>query len=91
MVGYYKEGFLIQIIIYALLWLVSEYTGMLVCVIMFGVITALLILSLLTELVQRSKVPSAYFKWMALSALAPLIVAIGFSMIFGGNFDWLRE
>ena len=91
MAEYYKEGFLIQVILYAIIWLVSEYAGMLVCVIMFGVLTGLLILSLLTELVQRSKVPASYFKWMALSALAPLVVAVGFSMIYGGNFDWLRE
>ena len=91
MADYYKEGFLAQVILYSLVWLISEYTGMLICVIMFAVITALLLLSLLTELVQRSKVPKSYFMWMALSAIAPLIVAIGFSMIYDGNFDCLME
>ena len=88
MISYYKEGFLIQLIFYSVIWLVDEYTGLLLCVIMAGVIAALLVFALITELVQKSKVPKSYFYWMFLSALAPALVAVSFSLLYNGNFDW---
>ncbi len=58
---------------------------------MGAVIFSLLGFSLLVEQVQKSKVPKSFYKWMLLSALAPIIVAIGFSVIYVGNFDWIQE
>jgi len=89
MTDYYKEGFLIQLILYSLVWLVNDYIGLLLCVLMAAIIGGLLIFAYLAELVQKSKVPKAYFRWMLVSALAPAIVAIGFTALNGGDFDFL--
>ena len=89
MINYYKEGFLIQVIFYSGVWLISEYTGLLLCLLMSACIGSLLIFALVAELVQKSKVPKAYYKWMLLSSIAPAFVAIAFSLLYGGNFDWL--
>jgi len=90
MAEYYKEGFLIQLILYSLVWIVSEYTGLLVCVIMAGVLLVIWVFAIIIEMVEKSKVPSAYFRWLFLSALAPALVAVAFSIMFEGNFNWVE-
>ena len=89
--SYYKEGFLVQLILYAAFWAVDEYIGFLICAIMAIVIVGLLLFSLVVELVQKSKVPKSFFYWMGLSALAPILVAVGFTLLFKGDFSWLKE
>ena len=89
--SYYKEGFLIQLIFYAAFWALDEYTGFLICTIMAIVIGGLFLFSLVVELVQKSKVPRSFFYWMGLSALAPILVAVGFTLLFKGDFSWLKE
>jgi len=83
MSDYYKEGFLIQIILYALLWLSNDYIGLLLCLIMTAIVSGLLVFALMAEWIQRSKVPRSYFKWMFVSALAPMLVMIAFITIYG--------
>lgn len=85
----YKEGFLIQVIFYSIIWFISEYIGLLLCVVMTGVIGALLIFALILELVDKSEVPASYFCWMGLSCIAPLVVGLGFSFLYGGVFEWM--
>jgi len=87
---YYKEGFLVQLILYSLAWVVSEYVGFLICVIMSGVLGAIWIFALVVEMVEKSKVPRSYFRWVFLSALAPALVLILFSLLFEGDFNWLE-
>jgi len=87
----YRIGFLIQIILYALLWFISEYTAFLICIIMTGICGGVLLFASIAELIERSKVPKSYFKWMVTLFLAPLLVLITFTVIYGGNFDWLKE
>jgi hypothetical protein len=88
---YYKEGFLLQLIFYAGFWAVDEYAGLLICTIMAIVIGGLFLFSLVVELVQKSKVPKGFFYWMGLSALAPIIIAVGFTLLFQGDFNWLKD
>ncbi|NNK89069.1 MAG: hypothetical protein HKO89_00535 [Saprospiraceae bacterium] len=85
----YIEGILLQIIFYSIIWLISEYVGLLLCLIMGFVIGALLAFAWMVEFIEKSKVPSSYYKWMLISSLVPLIVALFFSLVYKGNFDWL--
>ena len=88
---YYREGFLVQLIFYSMIWVMDEYTGLLLCMIMAVVIGGLLAFAFIVELVQKSKVPKAYYYWMALSTLAPIIVGIGFSLLWGVEAPWMKE
>ncbi len=91
MTTYYKEAFLIQVIFYSLIWLMSEYTGFLLCTIMSVIIGALLLFAYIIELVQKSQVPKSYFRFMLMASLAPLVVLLLFSVLYGGQFDWIRS
>jgi len=61
------------------------------CLIMVFIVGGLLIFAIIAELIEKSKVPKSYFKWMILSAIAPALVVIFFSVLFEGNFDWIDQ
>jgi hypothetical protein len=87
----YLQGFLLQVLIYAALWVYSDYLGLLIGIIMSAIIAGLLIFSSIVELIEKSKVPRSFFKWMFISLLAPLIVMGLFGLIYEFQFDWLNE
>ncbi len=85
------EIFLFQLIIFSLIYLVDSYVGFLVCLILGVIAFALLILSLIFELVDRSKVPKSYYYFMLNTVLACFLVLIVFSVFMTGSFDWINE
>ena len=82
------ELFLLQIVGYAILWLISDYTATLVTIILPIIFFSLLLLACLSELVQKSKVPRQYYYFMLVSILAPILTAAIFVLIIGVDFDW---
>jgi len=81
---------LVQIIIYCLMWLTNPYLATLMTAIFVPIFSMLLIISLISELLERSKVPKWYFKIMFLSVLIPLIVGLFFFRANDGFFDWMQ-
>ena len=84
------EIFLIQVVLYAILWLVSDYTATLLTIVLPLIFFCLLMLALLSELVQRSKISSWYYWFMGISIIAPIITATIFVFILGVDFDWTK-
>ncbi|MGA0285296.1 MAG: hypothetical protein ACO3M5_11335 [Saprospiraceae bacterium] len=87
----YRDGFLIQIIIYTLLWLYDDYMGLVISLIMAAILIGLLVFAFIIELIEKSKVPKSFFIWMLLSAFPPIIVSILFTLFSGGEFTWLDQ
>jgi len=81
---------LAQMIIYCLLWLSNPYLATLLTAIIVPIFTMLLIISLIAEYLDRSKVPKSYFKIMFLSILIPLFVGLFFYKANDGLFDWMQ-
>jgi len=78
------EIFLIQSALYLGLWLYDEYTGLLCSVIFAGIFLAILLVSLIVEKIEPSKVPKSYFYGMLVSVLAPILVSAFYILIMGG-------
>jgi hypothetical protein len=70
------EIFLIELVVWSALWLTNEYIAALLTIIISVIVCAILILSFISEWIEKSKVPRSYFSIMALSVLASL-VAVG--------------
>ncbi|MBK9337579.1 MAG: hypothetical protein IPM98_13860 [Lewinellaceae bacterium] len=62
----------------------------LLTLIIAAIVLAVLVIALLAEVIERSKVPRWYFWLMALSVLAPLVSALLYAAIFGGQFAFLE-
>jgi len=85
------EVFLIQLIFYISLWLWNDYTATLVSAIFGTICLFILIISLITEWIEPSKVPRWYFGMMVASILAPIIAAVIFIGFVYGQPDWLTQ
>ena len=83
------EVFLLEIVVYLILWFVNDYLAVVLSIIFAGVLLVALLLALASELIERSKVPRRYFTIMVLSILAPILVAMVFLAIQGPP-DWLQ-
>jgi len=82
---------LLQVLFYAALWLMSDYTATLLTLVFPVIFLFLLIIALAAEVIdKRSKTPRWYFKFMIISIIAPIITAIVFVMALGANFDWTK-
>lgn len=72
---------LIQLIFYIGLHLMDEYIGFL-CSLVIGVIAlAIYLVSLITEMVERSKVPGWYYKLMLITTITPILVLLVFKFV----------
>lgn len=69
------EVFLLQMVGWLGLWLFSDYVAGLLTIIVGAIVSAVLLIALISEAIERSKVPKSYFYVMALSLLAMLVAA----------------
>lgn len=65
------------------MWFIDDYFAILISVILTTILFATLIISLITELIEKSRVPRSYFTWMIVSTIIPLIVAAFFVLVLG--------
>lgn len=71
------------------MWLLNDYVATLLTLCIGAVVLAVLIVALLAELVERSKVPRLYFYIMGVSLLAILTAAMIYVLILGGQLEFL--
>lgn len=82
---------LIQVIFYSIIFLLDTYIGFMLALIAIVISGAILIISLITELVERSKVPKSYFVFMGISILCPLIVMGLFVAFYPDALGWMDQ
>ena len=73
----------IQLILYVGLWLWSDYIASLVSMIFVPSFLALLIIALISELIERSKVPRKYYYFMISTVVIPIVVALLMKLLLG--------
>ncbi len=84
------EIFLLEVAIWLGLWLLSDYMAALLTLIISAIVFAVLAIALVSEAIERSKVPRWYFWVMGLSVVAPVAAALLYLLIFGGEFSFLK-
>lgn len=84
------EVFLIEMVIYLLLWLFNDYLASLLSIIFGTICLLILLISLIVEAIERSKVPRWYYYFLAMSVLAPIGAALIYLFISGG-VDWMKQ
>ncbi|MBV6439887.1 MAG: hypothetical protein DYG98_14600 [Haliscomenobacteraceae bacterium CHB4] len=81
------EIFLLEIVVWLGIWLFNDYLATLLTLIIGAIVLAVLLIALIAEAIERSKVPRKYFYIMVLSIAAPIVAAALYLSIFGGlNF-----
>jgi hypothetical protein len=73
------------------LWLVSDYLASLLTLVLGAIVSAILLIALISEAIERSKVPRRYFQIMAVS-LAAIVIAAGIYLtLLGGHLSFLKK
>lgn len=82
------EIFLLQTIIWLGLWLISDYVAALLTLIIGAIVSAVLVIALVSEAIERTKVPRRYFHIMGVSILSIVLAAFAYVTILGGNLNF---
>ena len=85
------ELILIQFIIYMGLFFMSSYIGLLICLVMAPIFFFVLIISLLAEIFDRSKVSRSYYTFMLSGVIVPIVVLMIGLSLDPHALDWLNE
>jgi len=82
---------LLQTIAWLGLWMISDYIAALLTLIVGSIVLAVLVIALISEAIERSKVPKRYFQVMGLSLLSIIMAAAIYLWALGGQFDFLQK
>ena len=83
------EAFLVQLVIYLFLWFWNDYLALILSLILGGIALSILVVSKMVELVESSRVPKVYYRFMVICILAPLLAGIA-GMLLRNGVSWLQ-
>ncbi|MGK0365079.1 MAG: hypothetical protein ACI85O_002143 [Saprospiraceae bacterium] len=88
--NYILEVALTEAAIFLLLWLLNPYIGFMLTLFFVGISFFVLVISMIAELIERTRITRAYFWWMGISVIVPLVIAAFFVWVDGGSIEeWL--
>ena len=85
------EIFLIELILYALLWMWDQYVASYACLIFPIVIAVILLISWIADLIDPARIGHKYYLIMILSVIAPIAVSAFFYFVYGGELAWMKK
>ncbi len=88
------EIFLVEVVIFMALWLLAPFWASMFTFIIPMIGIPILLIALIAELLERTRISRMYFAVMLISILVPPLVAIIYSLLSGNewnfmNFEWL--
>jgi hypothetical protein len=84
------EVFLIQAVFYIIVWMWNDHAATILTLSFAAIALFILAISLIAEVLDRSKVPRWYFWVMGISVLTPLIIGAFFLTLKNGTLDWMK-
>ena len=84
------ESFLVQFVIYLLIWLFNDYLAVLLSLILGGIALSVYVISKLVELVESSRVPKVYYRFMVICFTAPLLAGI-LGLLMRNGLSWMEN
>jgi len=82
---------LAECVLFCAVWLWDEYVASYATIILPGVMAVILLLSLIADWIEPSRIPKWYYYIMVISILIPLVVGMFFIYIYGGNLSWMKK
>ena len=84
------EIFLVQFVIYFILWLWNDFLATLLSISLGSICFFILVIALISEVLEKSKVPKIYFTFMIISIITPFLVAVIYFLLTKGQLSWLN-
>lgn len=80
---------LLELVVFLLLWVIDEYTASLLCVIIPVICFGVLVVALIAEWIEPSKVPRLFFTTLAVSIVVPILTFVIYFLVFG-SLGWME-
>ncbi|MBK9734200.1 MAG: hypothetical protein IPO92_04230 [Saprospiraceae bacterium] len=87
----FKEILVFEAIVFIGFWISNEYLAALLTFIAVPIFGGVLIISLIAEKIERSKISKDYFLLMIGLAIIPAIIFFIFHVINAGEYNWLES
>jgi hypothetical protein len=84
------EIFLIQVILYTVIWLMNDYVASYMSVVIPAICLVILLIALIAEYIEPSGISRKYFWFMGISVITPLLVGGFFMFINRGYLEWMQ-
>jgi hypothetical protein len=84
-----SEIFMIQAILYLLIWLWNDFAATIMSLSFSAIALFIILIAGIAEVIEPSKVPRKYFYVMVISALTPIIIGSFFMLLKKGSLDWM--
>ncbi len=78
-----------QAVIYLSIWLWNEYVASYITLIFPAMILVILVLGLIADWIEPSRIPGWYYKIMIISIVIPVLIGVVFYFINDGKIGWL--
>jgi len=85
------EILILESIAFAGLWLFDDYVALILTITISCILAAVLLISLASEKLERSKVPRRFFYGLFWAIFPPIIIGFIYTYIIGGQFTWLND
>jgi len=80
---------LAQCVIFTAAWIWNEYVATYATIILPGVMLVILLLSLIADWIEPSRIPKWYYAIMVITILIPVVIGMFFMYIYHGKLSWL--
>ena len=84
------EWFLAEMIILIGVWFLNDYIATYLSLVFGAICFAILVIALISEWIEPSKVPRSFFVTMAFSVLATILASGVYLLINKGQLSWLQ-
>jgi hypothetical protein len=88
---YYKELIILEGLIFLSFWLTNEYLAFLLSMVCIPIFAGILIVAMISERIEKSKITPDFFKLLVGLTVIPLILLTIFWSIAGGDFAWMKS
>lgn len=81
---------LIQGVFYTAIWLIHDYTALLLSAGIALITLAILLISWIADRLEYANVPFWYYPLLWISILMPISISVLFWILKGGQMDWMK-
>ena len=80
----------LQAIFYTAVWMINDYTGLLLSLIISVILIAILMISWISDRLEYGNVGKWYYPLLLISIIVPIVISLLFWKFKSGDMDWMH-
>ena len=84
------EIVLVESIFFTLCWIINDYIALILSIALTAIIAAVLLIAMVSEKIERSRVPRSFFVTLFVCVFPPIIIGLVYHFAIEGQYAWLE-